>query len=198
MPMLLAMCSSSSNEPGIPRPPERQTVAAPGAARSTPVDPALSPVGSAEVSIRPAPPAATAKVRRIEDLPSASPVAVRPLRVDELPEERAGKGRRGKGKGEAALATKGAVGAKGVRRIEDLPAISDAVRPLRPDEVNPELVKRANELLWDEHAPVGTDIPFELNGKNYVARFAIHYHEFGGTKKPWGYHKGVTLYSTAP
>lgn len=146
-----------------------------------------------------APPATTAKVRRIEDLPSASPLAVRPLRVDELPEERAGKGRRGKGgKGDAAVATKGALGAKGVRRIEDLPAISDAVRPLRPDEVNPELVKRANELLWDEHAPVGTDIPFELNGKNYVARFAIHYHEFGGTKKPWGYHKGVTLYSTEP
>jgi hypothetical protein len=82
-------------------------------------------------------------------------------------------------------------------RIEDLPSVSAAVRPLRTDELNPELVRRADELLWNHPAPVGTDIPLEVNGKSYVARFAIHYHEFGSAKKPWGYHKGVTLYSTA-
>jgi hypothetical protein len=87
-------------------------------------------------------------------------------------------------------------GGRGLR-IEDLPSVSAAVRPLRPEELNPDLVRRADDLLWNSHAPVGTDIPFELNGRSYVARFAIHYHEFGGTKKPWGYHKGVTLYSTA-
>jgi hypothetical protein len=81
--------------------------------------------------------------------------------------------------------------------IEDLPSVSAAVRPLRPDELSPELVRRADELLWNHPAPVGTDIPLEVNGKSYVARFAIHYHEFGSAQKPWGYHKGVTLYSTA-
>lgn len=81
-------------------------------------------------------------------------------------------------------------------RIEDLPSVSAAVRPLRTEELNPELVKRADDLLWNHPSPVGIDVPLEVNGKNYVARFAYHYHEFGGAKKPWGYHKGVTLYST--
>jgi hypothetical protein len=145
------------------------------------------------------------KVRRIEDLPTAGPVAVRPLRPEELPA--AGPGGRSRGaKGGAAsaasdpMATAGPAARAGAGRglrIEDLPSVSAAVRPLRPEELNPELVRRADDLLWNHKAPVGTDIPFELNGKSYVARFAIHYHEFGGTKKPWGYHKGVTLYSTA-
>jgi hypothetical protein len=188
------MCSSRSSEDGIPRPPDPQALSK-GAQRREPYDPALAPIDSAASHARSsalakAAPAGSVKARRVEDLPSASPapVAMRPLRVDELPEAPPAKGR---GKGKA-----GAAG--GVRRIEDLPAISDAVRPLRPDEVTPELVKRADDLLWNHSAPIGTDVPFEVGGKNYVARFAIHYHEFGGTKKPWGYHKGVTLYSTQP
>ena len=142
------------------------------------------------------------KVRRIEDLPTAGPVAVRPLRPEELPAAGPG-GRSRQAKSGAASEPRAPAGpaasAGGVRglRIEDLPSVSAAVRPLRPEEMNPELVRRADDLLWNHKAPVGTDIPFELNGISYVARFAIHYHEFGGTKKPWGYHKGVTLYSTA-
>jgi hypothetical protein len=102
-----------------------------------------------------------------------------------------GRGRRGKGAKEGAFGN-------GVRRVEDLPSESAAVRPLRPDELNPELVKRADDMLWNHSAPIGTDVPFEVGGKQYIARFALHYHEFGGAKKPWGYHKGVTLYATDP
>jgi hypothetical protein len=161
-----------------------------------------APVASAEARNL-APP--STKVRRIEDLPTAGPVAVRPLRPEELPAAGpGGKSRRAKGAAASAASepmapASSAASAGGVRglRIEDLPSVSAAVRPLRPEELNPDLVRRADDLLWNSHAPVGTDIPFELNGRSYVARFAIHYHEFGGTKKPWGYHKGVTLYSTA-
>jgi hypothetical protein len=187
--MVLAMCSSRSSEDGIPRPPDPQALVK-GGVRREPFDPALAPIDTAALRAKKAPPAASAKVLRVEDLPSASPVAMRPLRVDELPVSPAKGRRRGKG----GASSEGA--AASVRRIEDLPAISDAVRPLRPEEVTPDLVKRADDMLWNHSAPVGTDIPFEVGGKNYVARFAIHYHEFGGTKKPWGYHKGVTLYST--
>ncbi len=141
------------------------------------------------------------KVRRIEDLPSASPISYRPLRVEELPEAPGSgkRGRRGK-EATAAIDAKGAAVATAASgrtlRVEDLPSVSAAVRPLRTDELNPELVRRADDLLWNHPAPVGVDVPLEVNGKSYVARFAYHYHEFGGAKKPWGYHKGVTLYST--
>jgi hypothetical protein len=140
------------------------------------------------------------KVRRVEDLP-ASPIAYRPLRVEELPEA-PGSGKRGRRAKDALAGTDGkgaapaATGSGRALRVEDLPSVSAAVRPLRTDELNPELVQRADDLLWNHPAPVGVDVPLEVNGKSYVARFAYHYHEFGGAKKPWGYHKGVTLYST--
>jgi hypothetical protein len=130
--------------------------------------------------------ARTGKGQRIEDLPPATPVAYRPLRVEELPQAPPA---------ERSRRAKGATAAQPLR-IEDLPSISDAVRPLRPDELTPELVQRADDLLWNHPAPLGVDVPFEVNGKNYIARFALHYHEFGSEKKPWGYHKGVTIYST--
>ena len=123
--------------------------------------------------------------------------------MEELPEAPAAGGRSRRAKEAAGSAAdpkrKGAPGAAlgQALRVEDLPSVSAAVRPLRPDELNPELVKRADDLLWNHPSPVGVDIPIEVNGKSYVARFAHHYHEFGGAKKPWGYHKGVTLYSTA-
>ena len=160
--------------------------------------PAANPAGSAE----PVPaPKAVRSGRSIEDLPAVSPIAYRPLRVEELPESPGSgkRGRRAKGAagavGPAAVAS--ADGAGRALRIEDLPSVSAAVRPLRNDELNPELVKKADDLLWNHPSPVGVDVPFDVNGKSYVARFAYHYHEFGGAKKPWGYHKGVTLYSTA-
>jgi hypothetical protein len=162
--------------------------------RAVPVDP------SAPEAVSAAPP--VSQVRKIEDLPTASPVAYRPLRVEELPEApgSGAKGRRGKeqlaGIEAKAMANASPAAAARALRIEDLPAVSAAVRPLRPEELNPELVQRADDLLWNHPSPVGVDVPLEVNGKSYVARFAYHYHEFGGAKKPWGYHKGVTLYST--
>ena len=211
MPMLLAVCSSSPSEnSGIPRPPEVRAVAVanggPGVAKAASPGLVAAP-GSIDQppskgpGTKPAP-----KVQRIEDLPPASPVAFRPLRVEELPEAppAGGRSRRAKEAAAGSVADpkrKGALpgAAPGqALRVEDLPSVSAAVRPLRTDELNPELVKRADDLLWNHPSPVGVDIPLEVNGKSYVARFAYHYHEFGSAKKPWGYHKGVTLYSTEP
>ena len=212
MPMLLAVCSSSPSEnSGIPRPPEARAAAmaksGPGVAKAAPLDPSTAVAGSTEKPAAKGPETKPVpKVQRIEDLPPASPVAFRPLRVEELPEAPAAGGRSRRAKEAAAGSVadpkrKGALpgAAPGqALRVEDLPSISAAVRPLRTDELNPELVKRADDLLWNHPSPVGVDIPLEVNGKSYVARFAYHYHEFGSAKKPWGYHKGVTLYSTEP
>jgi hypothetical protein len=179
--------------------PRTESGAQKGAEPAT-VAPGPSAAGSAEPGAAQPKAARSGSARRIEDLPSASPIAYRALRVEELPEAPgAGKrGRRAKGAAGAdakAAAVASADGARGLR-IEDLPSDSAAVRPLRNDELNPDLIKKADDLLWNHPSPVGIDVPFELNGKSYVARFAYHYHEFGSAKKPWGYHKGVTLYST--
>jgi hypothetical protein len=171
-----------------------------------PGDPAAAPSvaraqssGPSEAGRAPADATRPSKVRRVEDLPAASPISYRPLRVEELPEAPpvGARGRRKDATADAkATPVAAAAGAGRVVRVEDLPSVSAAVRPLRPEELNPELVKRADDLLWNHPSPVGVDVPLEVDGKSYVARFAYHYHEFGGAKKPWGYHKGVTLYST--
>jgi len=177
--------------------PDGSGKAVPGASATT----GASATGSVESARAQPKVAQSGSGRRIEDLPAASPIAYRSLRVDELPEA-PGLGKRGrKGKNAASVGSKDGASASAdaarALRIEDLPSDSAAVRPLRNDELNPDLVKKADDLLWNHPSPVGVDVPFELNGKNYVARFAYHYHEFGGAKKPWGYHKGVTLYATA-
>jgi hypothetical protein len=81
-------------------------------------------------------------------------------------------------------------------RVEDLaPAGPVAVRPLRVEELTPELLRQADEVLWRYDAPIGSEVAVEVDGKAYVARFEQHYHEEGGPQRPWGYHKGVTLYT---
>jgi hypothetical protein len=82
-------------------------------------------------------------------------------------------------------------------RVEDLaPAGPVAVRPLRVEELNPELLRNADEVLWKYDAPIGSEVGVVVEGKTYVARFEQHYHEEGGPLRPWGYHKGVTLYAS--
>jgi hypothetical protein len=61
-------------------------------------------------------------------------------------------------------------------------------------KVPPEVVAKAKSLL---NQPMGTEIPFEINGKNYMARLETHYHPQGYVGGPNGYHKGVTVYEQA-
>ena len=60
---------------------------------------------------------------------------------------------------------------------------------------SPEIVDRAAKILA-EHAnePVGTEIPFTLNGRRYVARLELHHNPDGSSERPPGQHKGVTVY----
>jgi hypothetical protein len=57
------------------------------------------------------------------------------------------------------------------------------------------IAQRARAIL-DENdgAAFGTEVPFEIDGQSYVGRIEEHYHEPGGPKKPWGRHRGVTVY----
>jgi hypothetical protein len=68
-------------------------------------------------------------------------------------------------------------------------------RAVRGEEMTPEIAQRAREILdGNRDAAFGTEVPFEIDGHSYVGRIEEHYHEPGGPKKPWGRHRGVTVY----
>ena len=68
-------------------------------------------------------------------------------------------------------------------------------QPLRPEETTPAIEQRAKDILDANHgAAMGTEVPFEIDGRAYVARIEEHYHEPGGPRRPWGHHRGVTVY----
>jgi hypothetical protein len=68
-------------------------------------------------------------------------------------------------------------------------------RAVRGEEMTPEIAQRAREIL-DGHRDVafGTEVPFEIDGQGYIGRIEEHYHEPGGPRRPWGRHRGVTVY----
>ncbi len=43
-------------------------------------------------------------------------------------------------------------------------------------------------------APLGTITKLPTDGRDIAAVIEVHFHEPGGPVKPWGYHKGVSLY----
>jgi len=68
-------------------------------------------------------------------------------------------------------------------------------RPVRGEEMTTEIARRAREILdANRDTEYGTEVPFEVEGQPYVGRIEEHYHEPGGSKKPWGRHRGVTVY----
>ena len=74
-------------------------------------------------------------------------------------------------------------------------AADEARKPLTAEETTPAIEKRAQEILdSNAAAPLGTEVPFEMDGHAYVARIEEHYHEPGGPRRPWGSHRGVTVY----
>jgi hypothetical protein len=84
--------------------------------------------------------------------------------------------------------------------VAPMTVVSDATSPRTgPREVaviTPELVAKAEEILWaDSNAAFGTEVPFVLNGHRYVARFEWHDNPDADPGRPLGRHKGVTVYS---
>jgi hypothetical protein len=57
-------------------------------------------------------------------------------------------------------------------------------------------IARAARRIIDAHGrePFGTEIPFEADGRVYIARIERHYHPPGGEKRPWGPHPGVSVF----
>ncbi|HEX4339052.1 MAG TPA: hypothetical protein VH062_24260 [Polyangiaceae bacterium] len=80
-----------------------------------------------------------------------------------------------------------------VVKVEELPAV--VMRKLTPEELTPSLIKKAEDVLWKFDSPIGSEIVIEDDGRSVIARFEKHFHEIGGPLRPWGFHKGITLYA---
>jgi hypothetical protein len=72
---------------------------------------------------------------------------------------------------------------------------------LSNQEVTPEISQIAKQLL---NGAMGTQTPFCIDGKHYMARVERHFHPYPPPNatpaekthypKPWGKHRGVTIY----
>jgi len=81
-----------------------------------------------------------------------------------------------------------------VVKVEDLPRVE--LRKLTPQELTPSLIRKSEALVWKfDDSPIGTEFMLEAEGRSIVARFEQHFHEWGGPVRPWGPHKGITLYA---
>jgi hypothetical protein len=70
------------------------------------------------------------------------------------------------------------------------------LRIITDSERTPELVRKAYQILSQyRNYPYGTEVPFQIDGIEYLAIVEQHYHKPGGSIKPYGYHPGVTVYT---
>ncbi len=49
-------------------------------------------------------------------------------------------------------------------------------------------------LAANSSKPIGALVPVHFEGRDYVARIEVHYHPEGGPVRPWGNHRGVSLF----
>lgn len=70
-----------------------------------------------------------------------------------------------------------------------------ALKRLVDSEVTPSITaaaKKIRDAHWQD--PIGSQFPFEADGKKYVGLIEQHYHPPGGGLRPWGYHHGVSIF----
>jgi len=69
------------------------------------------------------------------------------------------------------------------------------LRRLRQEEVTPAVTAEAKRIIkLHVTSPFGTKVPFEADGRQYIAVIEEHYHEPGGPLRPWGKHHGVSVF----
>jgi peptidoglycan L-alanyl-D-glutamate endopeptidase CwlK len=70
------------------------------------------------------------------------------------------------------------------------------IRRITGTEVTPAITAAAKRIISEHFRdPFGTEVEFDADGKQYVARIEEHYHEPGGPIKPWGHHPGVSVFA---
>jgi hypothetical protein len=73
------------------------------------------------------------------------------------------------------------------------------LRRLRQREVTRAHGIKAKELLNSTRGqPYGTEVRFDIDGKTFAGVVERHYHEPGGEARPWGWHRGISLFAVEP
>jgi hypothetical protein len=86
---------------------------------------------------------------------------------------------------------------RGFVRVDELaPAPPVRVRLLRPDELTPQLIRLAEEVLRNREGPFGSEVVLETAKSRYIARFEWHYQYEASPDRAPDWHKGITLYAT--
>ncbi len=86
---------------------------------------------------------------------------------------------------------------RGFVRVDELaPAPPVKVRLLRPDELTPQLIRLAENMLRNHEAPFGSEVLLETAKSTYIARFEWHYQYEANPDRAPDWHKGITLYAT--
>lgn len=74
-------------------------------------------------------------------------------------------------------------------------AVGSKLRRLRASESTPSIVAQAQRIIKTHHRqPFGFEQSFEIEGRRFVGRIERHYHPEGGVAKPWGWHKGCSIF----
>ncbi len=72
-------------------------------------------------------------------------------------------------------------------------------RRMTKKDSNQKLGEKALKILRSTlDKPFGSKILFEMDGKQYQAHIERHYHEPGGQARPWGWHRGISLFKMVP
>lgn len=85
-----------------------------------------------------------------------------------------------------------------------IPPVPSGYRPLQVQENNEEIGQAAQQIL--RNSTLGDQILFTVDGEQYMGRSEPHYHppppvginpsEYGNYPKPWGWHRGVTVFKS--
>jgi hypothetical protein len=82
-----------------------------------------------------------------------------------------------------------------VQAERPVPEERGSLRLLHSSEITAAISGMARQILHEHRGrPLGHEVPFELDGRRYVARLERHYHAPGSGERPIGEHVGVTVY----
>lgn len=76
---------------------------------------------------------------------------------------------------------------------------SPKLRRIKTRELSLETIQLASKIVREHYRDaVGTEISFDAGDKHFVGRIERHYHEFDSKGRPWGFHKGCSLFEVMP
>lgn len=69
------------------------------------------------------------------------------------------------------------------------------LRRIKTAELNTETIQISATIVHAHYRdPIGTEISFDSGNRHFVGRIERHYHEFDSKGRPWGFHKGCSLF----